>query len=564
MSIYVYESLGQITGKRSSYEELIDAISVFSRQSVLWHCAALNYGIRTWESNRREVGEFRHDTFDALNHYFPRSIAARLHAGYFAREPRVVFHRRQLLTLQKLTLVHSDEAGRNVDFTPYAFGHILLMINDHLHNPNLSLPEKLSTDLDFARLIGEFIPITEIGNEELGATLARTLYMLGPITQARLGQSLYYDAMELFESTTGVDRASFRAFIFASQAYLNSLTFRKLLKAPGDLYLNHFRFVHTALSSSQIAAMFRILSGSPSKLAKLIRNRDFGVGDSTALRMFPLVDRWMNTGLISQWCGHLVLDPIYLWDRLLAAPYWLASDTHGDRFRSFWGNLFEDYCGELMTEATASSKAVYRHDVHLKKDVQLCDGLLLEGDTLVVLEYKGFMLSAESKYSANPVKLRDNIYGNLVRNSAGKKKGVEQLEEAITALFGPERGIEKVFSGWRDIRRVLPCIVTLDPIGGVVGISTMLQLYLRSENLPIARSPVFCIPVSELERRAPFFNSMGLAAILSRWLEINPTLGTPLSQIEMSLGAQNEITLLRRVDSLKADAAFLFPGEDFS
>ena len=392
MSIEIYESFKGLTGAEANYESLITAISSFSRHSLLWHCGAVNYGTRVWDSGAAEMSE---DTLAALRSYFPLSIATRLNAGYFFKSPRVVFHRRQLLALQKLAFLHSGESGRNISFEPHAFGRLLLIINDHLHNAELTFPHVLTTDLEFAAWIGEYLPITEIGSEELGASLARTLLMLGPLTRARNDGNPRYDAMRHFELTTGISLPSFRGFLFAIQAYQNNLTFTKLRKEPGDLYLNHHRFKETSLRQEDVVVLFRYLAKSAREIAEVIQSRDFGINDTTGLRKVPIVERWMNNGLTSQWCGYLALDPIFLWDRLLTAPYWLSSDHFGQPFRSFWGHIFEDYCNQLMREATASSKATYVGDVCWKGGRQLTDGLLLEGDTLVVLEYKGFMLSAE-------------------------------------------------------------------------------------------------------------------------------------------------------------------------
>jgi hypothetical protein len=49
---------------------------------------------------------------------------------------------------------------------------------------------------------------------------------------------------------------------------------------------------------------------------------------------------------------------------------------------------------------------------------QLCDGLLIEGDALIVMEYKVSMFTTRAKYSGDHLRLRDEIAKKLVRDFA--------------------------------------------------------------------------------------------------------------------------------------------------
>jgi hypothetical protein len=55
----------------------------------------------------------------------------------------------------------------------------------------------------------------------------------------------------------------------------------------------------------------------------------------------------------------------------------------------------------------------------------VADSLLIEGDALIVLEYKSTMFTAQAKYGGDHTRLCDEIMTKLVRNeSKEKKKGV--------------------------------------------------------------------------------------------------------------------------------------------
>jgi hypothetical protein len=53
-----------------------------------------------------------------------------------------------------------------------------------------------------------------------------------------------------------------------------------------------------------------------------------------------------------------------------------------------------------------------------KPSEQLCDGLLIEGYALIVMEYKASMFTTRAKYSGDHLRLRDEIAKKLVRDFA--------------------------------------------------------------------------------------------------------------------------------------------------
>jgi hypothetical protein len=252
--------------------------------------------------------------------------------------------------------------------------------------------------------------------------------------------------------------------------------------------------------------------------------------------MHPLITRWWNVGLRNQWCGHVVLDPIFLSNKALTAPYWIASDRYGDAFRSFWGNLFEDYMNQLMDALTRGTQMAYLPSPLTDDGKQICDGMILEGDTAILLEYKSFMLSAESKYHNSSETLHESLTRNLVQNSKGKPKGVRQLSAAVENLFGAHTPCHNRRLATSSVRTVIPCIITLDSVGGAIGINGFLQKNweLRS-SVDVAILPICCIPIDTLEKKSGIIRKHSFGTVLKRWMEINPAMGTPLSQMELGL-----------------------------
>jgi hypothetical protein len=58
---------------------------------------------------------------------------------------------------------------------------------------------------------------------------------------------------------------------------------------------------------------------------------------------------------------------------------------------------------------------------------QLCDGLLIEGDALIVMKYKASMFTTRAKYRGDHLRLRDEIakkFGTRFRVSVRSVTGV--------------------------------------------------------------------------------------------------------------------------------------------
>jgi hypothetical protein len=259
-------------------------------------------------------------------------------------------------------------------------------------------------------------------------------------------------------------------------------------------------------------------------------------------------------------------------EKVLTGPYWHANATYGQRIHRFWGSVFEKYANELMRRALAGTNSQYLPDPRPvnNPNVQICDGLVLAGDSLVLMEYKGSVFRADTKYSGNHIALAAEIEKKLVHDHESKnKKGVVQLAEAVKTLFGPEGSNLFPQINLKKIKRVYLYIVTLDAIGGTIGMSAFLNTYLdkvldRSAFPSIEIRPLFCSEIEALEDITCLFAKISLPQIMERWFVSNTALLTPLQAIDFSgLGSkENEWLRAEWVAIYKNIVRVLFPNED--
>ncbi len=185
---------------------------------------------------------------------------------------------------------------------------------------------------------------------------------------------------------------------------------------------------------------------------------------------------------------------------------------------------------DLLTESLKQTGAQFLSDPRCAEDLsrQVCDGLILQGESLILLEYKSSMFSAETKYTGNVPLLVAEVEKKLVRDKAeSKKKGVEQLADAVVSLFRNEekctiRGIDL-----NGVTRVYPLLVTLDGIGGSLLVSRLLNHYfdnLMADRTPsrVEVKPLLCTDAEGLEEVSGCFPKLGLAGFLDHWLSKDP------------------------------------------
>jgi hypothetical protein len=112
-------------------------------------------------------------------------------------------------------------------------------------------------------------------------------------------------------------------------------------------------------------------------------------------------------------------------------------------------------------------------------------------------------------------------------------------------------------------------LITLDSIGGTVGISpfldTFLEEQLNHENFPnLDVRPLFCSDVAALEDITGFFAALSLPEILEKWFTENSSLTAPLSttHIPDSLWRGNQWLHQEWNSIFKRIVTILFPDKN--
>ena len=570
----VYETFEDVYGRKSTIDELIAEVATFTQQSVLWVCAVVVAGLQLW--NKVELQPFG-IYVRLLSLYFDPSLRGRFITGYWSSEPRrLVFHRRQILLIAKLAVLHCSARGTDLRFNADRFGSVLLKANDQFDYGLLAQFKDSDRPVagreDFAKIIAEMVAVGEDASAEILPLMTLSHLMLTRFANELRSRPDFVDLAGEYQKAAGLTIEEFEAMIFGVHSRFGAEMSKKLITDPGVLPLKDENFATTAIPVDKASAFVDSLAAGPSAMAHDLQRDNNGPNDFTIFRKFPLIRQYYNLHLKTAWCGFLMMDNLFFLEKVLTGPYWNANAIYGLKLRGFWGAVFEKYVNELMRRACAGTQSQFIADPRPldNPNTQICDGIVVSGDSIVLMEYKSAMFRADTKYGGNYLALGDEITKKFVHDRESKdKKGVWQLSDAVQILFGPNASKVNPEIALDNIKNVYLYIVTLDSIGGTIGMSPFLNTILeerldRSAYSKLHIRPLFCSDIEALEVATGYFARSSLPQILEKWFLTNPSLAAPLEAIDFGrLSWQTNDWLRVEWDSIfRSTVKILFPDKD--
>lgn len=524
-----YLSFEEVFLRRSSFEEFRDRVALYSKESVLYLCCLIGTLLEFW---KRGGASYKHYE-ELIKNAFEPNLAAFLMYQSRLPEPGFVFHRRQLLLIEKTALICNSERGVDAfrDRSGH-FGLVLLMANDHLHYGNASSDQREQE----ANVLTEFVAVNEFAGPRVLTTLARARIMRNMIAPALKRQHTYVDIPARFLALTGISIQLFESLCVALFTKYNTLTL-DLLKQSGDnLYLRSTWFYSLPVSSKQMAQFVDEIGATDEEYKHAFsRKHHFGHNDFTAIKDRPV---YLHPA------GGLPLDLLFIVDKFAAGPFWrvhnsLSSGNARQEFRSFWGQIFEMYVHRIMQRACVLPHNRYiANPTFTREGVEACDAVIVCGDSAIFLEYKSNMFTAEAKYSGNSSVLVKEIERKLIRSEEGKKKGVSQLASTLKKLFATGATETLKEADLSQIKTVYPVLVTLDDIGGSFLISRHLDnafqdgigtTRFRSEP---TRMPLFCTNIEALEVLSGYLGISPAVTFLDEWIERDAPLASSIFAVD--------------------------------
>lgn len=523
VQIGVYFTYEEVNGSRSTIEEFRTKLSELSRDSVVYMCSAINCVLH--KSGNPDI-----ETHDRLlGEAFPTSVLnlfRELRRNSDA--PRLAFHRRQLLYTIKEAILRCPVIGRDARTMPYwgGLGRVLLMASDHLH---FGLPVGFYSENDVLTSMAEMVSTAEYsGRESTVLTgIARSTLLLSTIAERLRSRPEYVDVATLFEKGSGIPLQLYQTLAMAVLSKYLTLDWERFSHDPNAFFVGEEWF--KTADFQHLAEALKFLDGVSSSIEDLkneITARNLGRDDYTAMRSRPLL---LNAG------RKYPFDTVFLIDKLEMGPFWIASRTTSgkdtDRLHSFWGLLFEEYINWLLESSISPATNELHPSPSFSTGEQICDSLIVCGESLVLIESKGGIFRGSAKYAGDPCTLHEEIDKQFVGTDR-KRKGASQLAHSIRRLFEKTSHENIPDVDMSRIRKIFPLLVIRDDIADAPLLSHYLYLKFRQlaprKNIrPRIVTPLFCMSASDFELISAYLSDVALSDLLEIKYRRDPQMLAP-------------------------------------
>jgi len=224
-----------------------------------------------------------------------------------------------------------------------------------------------------------------------------------------------------------------------------------------------------------------------------------------------------------------MLDYEYALGKLESAVVWgilrNLPEKKKEPWLSYWGLIFEEYVTWMIeTYASPTFHALHSNPKYVGSEDEICDQIVICGNTVILVEAKLATLTAADRVSADYQRIRRYLEDKLV-----EKKGVNQLLNAVKRISAKSDEAPEYL---KDIKRIIPVIITRDEVGSCWGVNAYLNKRFKDQLSPkshkhIIVTPLVCLSISSLERMAWVLQEKSLADVLQERIRADTTLRQP-------------------------------------
>lgn len=495
--ISVYATVEELTGTAPTEEEFLNGLTRFSLYSVLRTCSLLGLLLEIWK-----LGADAKSTQQQLYYdFFPTAIAAQLTALLWAvpEQRRFLLHRRQLLLIQKYAIAHCSSAGQDA-LANKNFGAVLLAANDLL-GKGPALSGIIATPQQAAEYIVLMLVVSEYSTHRPAQNIARARQLLLEIPK-ELG--FFELAAKPFETSTGLSLEKYLSLFIASMAPFFKYNGAQWASRVGESFLTAAGLKAEGTNPTEIRAFLNFVAASPPYLRRRYAANLALPADFSSLRDAPLIELVVNVGRLDQFAMFVPTDVEFMMDKLLSGPFWEIRRSVPNFESKCWGKVFESYVSRLLTRTAAGTnmQLACNPKYESSPSSEVCDAVVLAGDTLVLIEVKTCMMNSTAKYSDSGSAMNESLQKLLI-GTQQKPKAVLQIANAIRSLFSRTAPRSIAGLSLEGVKRCFGLVVTLDHIGSSPGVAMYVNMHLEQvlqvSDLSVVCEGGFSVGIEELE-----------------------------------------------------------------
>jgi hypothetical protein len=512
----------ELTGKpQVNIDDFRTALRSFPRSAILIACARFSI-IFDFGPDANTLASQERTEYWAARLFRP-DLAPRALA--FAKLKRPMFFQGQVRFLASEAMRLDPAPAEDGTIVPdWAFGELLLAAGELLRKDRApGAEEGLDTMAD---IIANFLPTYEIDTVTDAFILFLRFHIYLTIIIPRLPASKrVFDVPLEFEKVFGFPLDLYTKFVNAFTIHaMNERVTLKVGDVPeAGMAISYFK--RTILTDEQVSKMFDTVCCRISDLPDT--KKVHGFADFEFLKNHPYLR--VDDKLYA-------LDYEYAIAKLESGVLWRVAGKMPTKRRlgyfGFWGDVFEEYVNWLFEVYADQTKNRCHPDPHylLDRDNRpICDLIVICDSTAVLIEVKSATCAVSVRYSGDRHLIREFLDERLV-DGTDRPVGVSQLITAIAQITTKPKDELPVWL--RDIRKIIPVIITKDDIGS----SWMTNGYLNARfqekrrgrrDKKVKITPLVSMNIGSLERGCAALQEMAFSDIMEDRIREDPNLGRP-------------------------------------
>jgi hypothetical protein len=500
---------------RPSIEALNSKLSAVHPAVMLQCCARIGAVLQAASLSGHEIEVQQ----QLVRGFFPFEM----HAGILGFN-RVVFHRAQILFVISAVLQgYPGSLAGTVTPDQGSLGEIFLLASDFLY------VEVESSGHPAIRNFLRFAPAFEAsGMTSPWRKLFRMYVMFTKCMPELLAAGQGRDWEQVFVATVGLTLRKYIALLFAALSKQLQETRDYNPSHVPDVTLSQNWFSATCLTSHDVQSFLDDVSAPPEQLSGSIPI-DRKPYDFSVIKDKPYAS-------LGTYC--VPLDMTYSVEKAQASFYWRTfkscqDDSERGEFQSFWGRLFERYCGWLLKCAFGNGKKnLFIESPRYLTDPnnEICDGFVVCDKSLVMLEFKGNVLRADGKYGSSPDLMAKEIEAKFVN------KGVSQLARGVRDVAESLQFLKPISSVvLKNISEIIPVLIVQDDAGAAIGLNAYLndrfQELIGPHRFPVRVAPLILASIDEMEKVSSYLRAVRLSDLFNKRVRLDRNLMRPFSMV---------------------------------
>jgi hypothetical protein len=395
-------------------------------------------------------------------------------------------------------------------------GELMLKSGELLYKKHVTVQDQLDS---YANLAADFAPTYEITSQvdPIFSFLRFYIWLTKIIPRIRVNL-LKFDLEAEFQKLFPFPIITYAEFIasFAMHAVLERQN--QTHDKPIDATLRKGWFKNTNIPEATIEQMFETVSFSLDNMPK--PKDTLGYGDFEFLKDRPYFLFNDEMYMLDYEFALGKLESAVIWRVLRSLP-----DNKKEPWLSYWGVIFEEYVTWMFeTYAHPALHSLHPGPTYVNSTDQICDQIVICGDTAVLIEAKLATCTAADRYSGDYEKIKDYLEEKLVRT-----KGVSQLLGAVERVGAKGADVPDYLKG---VNKIIPVIITRDDIGGCWGVNAYLNKRFKDQISKESRKRIVVTPlvstnISCLERMMWVLQKTALADVMEERIKTDRTLLQP-------------------------------------